>query len=105
MEHNIANRQSNIETQTVSMVIGGQHKQEPTKLTKVLIQYPSDWKRVKYFKDGEVRQVSIESANQFVDDGFGKIITEEQPTIEDDKKPELKQEGNKSKAKAKSTSK
>lgn len=98
MEHNIANRQSNMETQSVSMVIGGQHKQEHSKLTKVLIQYPGDWKKAKHFKDGDIRNVAIETANQFVQSGFGTIITDD-TKVDNVDKSETKKADKKPKAK------
>lgn len=42
----------------------------------VKIKYPADYKHPKHFKDGEIREVSQESADAFVKKGFATIVKE-----------------------------
>jgi hypothetical protein len=43
-------------------------------LVKVLIKYPSDWKKDKFFKDGDIKEVSPETAATFVEIGIATMV-------------------------------
>lgn len=43
----------------------------------ILIKYPSGWKKDKFYKDGDKKEVAKETADQFVKAGFATIIKEE----------------------------
>jgi hypothetical protein len=76
---------SNMVTASVSVTMGGPQP-EPTKLTKVKITYPKDYGKKKFFKDGETRSVSTETAKQFLELGIATIIDEtKEPTIQKSK--------------------
>lgn len=54
-------------------------------LVKVLVKYPTDWKKDKFFKDGDIAEVSPESAATFVEIGIATMVDgeeEELPTTE-----------------------
>lgn len=57
-------------------------------LVKVRIKYPDDWKRDKFFKDGDIKEVSPETAATFVEIGIATIVnsntdeTDEDPDVE-----------------------
>lgn len=52
--------------------------QEPDKNTvSVRIKYPSAFKKQKFFKDGDIKEVAKETADQFVMAGFATIIKKE----------------------------
>jgi hypothetical protein len=42
-------------------------------LVKVLIKYPTDWKKDKFFKNGDVKEVSPEAAATFVEIGIATM--------------------------------
>lgn len=42
-------------------------------LVKVLIKYPADWKKDKFFKDGDIKEVSPEAAGTFVEIGIATM--------------------------------
>lgn len=43
----------------------------------IRVKYPANWKKDKFYKDGELREVSRETADQFVKAGFATIVKEE----------------------------
>lgn len=43
----------------------------------VRIKYPAGWKKQKFFKDGDIKEVAKETADQFVKAGFATIIKED----------------------------
>lgn len=43
----------------------------------VRVKYPSGWKKDKFYKDGDEKEVAKETADQFVKAGFATIIKEE----------------------------
>lgn len=43
-------------------------------LVKVLIKYPADWKKDKFFKDGDIKEVSPEAAATFVEIAIATIV-------------------------------
>jgi len=45
-------------------------------LVKVLIEYPADWNKQRFFNDGEEKFMSQESADQFVELGIATIVKE-----------------------------
>lgn len=45
-------------------------------LPKVLIKYPSNWTKEKFFKNGDIVPCSKESAETFVEIGIGTIVNE-----------------------------
>lgn len=49
-------------------------------LTAFKISYPEKWAKPKFHKDGEVINVSKETAKQFEDAGIGSIVTTESET-------------------------
>jgi hypothetical protein len=59
-------------------------------LVKVLIKYPADWKKDKFFKDGDVKEVSPETAATFVEIGIATMAdeTNETPAIEEEPEAE-----------------
>lgn len=65
----------NTETATVKI-------EQPSKIIaqsgriKVLIEYPKGWKKEKHFKDGDIKETSPESADQFVKAGFATLVKE-----------------------------
>lgn len=64
-------------TTTVSILSSatdGQH--EPSARVKVKIKYPKDWKRPKHLKDGDVKEVAPETADQFIKMGFASLVNE-----------------------------
>lgn len=46
-------------------------------LVKVLIKYPADWKKDKFFKDGDIKEVSPETAATFVEIGIATMFNPE----------------------------
>jgi hypothetical protein len=54
-------------------------------LVKVLIKYPPDWKKDKFFKDGDIVEVSPESAATFVEKGIATMHDEanKAPVVEE----------------------
>lgn len=70
-----ASAQGHMVEYTVSMAPSP--SQEPDKNTvSVRIKYPSAFKKQKFFKDGDVKEVAKETADQFVSAGFATIIKE-----------------------------
>jgi hypothetical protein len=63
-------------------------------LVKVLIKYPDEWKKDKFFKDGDIKEVSPETAATFVEIGIATMVEE---AAADDAQPA--QEGKKKKSK------
>lgn len=47
-------------------------------LVKVLIKYPADWKKEKFFKDGDIKEVSPETAATFVEIGIATMADAEE---------------------------
>ena len=43
-------------------------------LVKIVIEYPKKWQKEKFYKDGDIREVSRESANTFIEIGIAKLI-------------------------------
>lgn len=43
----------------------------------IRVKYPSGWKKDKFYKDGDEKEVAKETADQFVKSGFATIIKEE----------------------------
>ena len=59
-------------------------------LVKVLIKYPADWKKDKFFKDGDIKEVSPETAATFVEIGIATMVDAEEEPITDGKKKKSK---------------
>lgn len=49
----------------------------PKNTVTVKISYPKDWKKYRAFKDGDIREVAKETADQFVSQGIAKLVKEE----------------------------
>lgn len=49
---------------------------EDKRLVKVLINYPEDYKGKKFFKDGDIKSTSPESAEAFIKAGFATKVEE-----------------------------
>lgn len=60
-------------------------------LVKVLIKYPADWKKDKFFKDGDVKEVSPEAAATFVEIGIATMYDEANEQGAADEQPEAEQ--------------
>lgn len=58
--------------QLTSPASAGQH--EPSPRVKVKIQYPKGFKGTKHFVDESIREVALETAEQFVAAGIASII-------------------------------
>lgn len=43
-------------------------------LLKVKIEYPKSWKKEKFYRDGDIKEVSRESANTFIEIGIAKLV-------------------------------
>lgn len=55
----------------VSSATAGQHSPSPR--VKVKIEYPKGWKKDKHFKDGDIKDIAPEIADQFVALGIASI--------------------------------
>lgn len=62
-----------VSTSMVSLASAGSHPPD-NNLVKVKIEYPKNWKKEKFYKDGHIREVSQESANTFIEIGIAKLI-------------------------------
>ena len=95
----------NLTTTTVVMTSPAATVTPGSPLVKVLIKYPADWKKDKFFKDGDIKEVSPETAATFVEIGIATIVDgdeqpaegneseateEEQPAIEGKKSKKVK---------------
>lgn len=56
----------------ISAPSAGQHKPSPR--VKVKIEYPKSFKGSKHFRDGEIKEVAPETADQFVQLGIASIV-------------------------------
>lgn len=68
----------NVTVSTVSMISAatdGQHA--PSERVKVLIEYPKNWKKQRHFKDGDVKEIAPETADQFIKAGFATLVKED----------------------------
>jgi hypothetical protein len=63
----------------ISPATAGQQPADPN-LVKISILYPKSWKKEKFFKDGDVKEVSKEGAEAFVNMGIATLV--EQDKIE-----------------------
>jgi hypothetical protein len=72
----IEDRKENISTVTVEMDTHqtGHTRASLSKIVKVLIKYPQDFMGVKYFTDGEVKEVSVETADIFIEKGIATLV-------------------------------
>jgi hypothetical protein len=69
-------------------------------LVKVLIKYPTDWKKDKFFKDGDIKEVSPEAAATFIEIGIASMhdetneqaVADEQPEAEETESEEATEE-------------
>lgn len=62
---------------TVSMVSpssAGRHV--PNDRVSVKIEYPKSWKKERHFKDGDIKEVAKETADQFIKAGFATMVNE-----------------------------
>jgi len=50
---------------------------DDSNIIKVRIKYPSKYSKPKFFKDGDVKEVSKETADIFIRQGFAKLLIEE----------------------------
>lgn len=64
----------NLTTTTVIMTSPAATVTPGSPLVKVLIKYPADWKKDKFFKDGDVKEVSPETAATFVEIGIATMV-------------------------------
>lgn len=55
-----------------SSASAGQH--EPSPRVTVKIEYPKGWKGSKHFRDGDVKEVAPETADQFIQLGIASIV-------------------------------
>lgn len=65
----------NMTTMTVGLISApsaGQHKPSPRITVK--IDYPKGWKGAKHFRDGDIKEVAPETADQFVQLGIASIV-------------------------------
>lgn len=53
----------------------GQHA--PSARVTVKIKYPGNWKKEKHFRDGDIKEIAPETADQFVQMGFATIVEAE----------------------------
>lgn len=60
-------------------------------LVKVIIKYPTDWKKDKFFKDGDVKDVSPETAATFVEIGIAKMFDDANQEPAADEQPEAEE--------------
>jgi hypothetical protein len=70
----------NVETMTVQMTspaTAGQ--QSPSARITVKIVYPKGYKGIKHLPDDSIREVSLETADQFVKAGIASIINPDKP--------------------------
>jgi hypothetical protein len=54
---------------TVSLSIAPQEEVKNT-MVKVIISYPKDWKGAKHFNEGDIKEVSPETAQHFISLGI-----------------------------------
>lgn len=47
-----------------------------SEIVKVLIKYPEDWNKQKFFTDGETRDVHKNNAEIFIRQGIATLVTE-----------------------------
>ncbi|MES2004335.1 MAG: hypothetical protein V4450_07425 [Bacteroidota bacterium] len=66
----------NMSSFQVSVITGNGKPQEHQKLMKVKIQYPSDWTKDRFFKDGDVKEVAPETAKTFIEIGIATEVEE-----------------------------
>lgn len=55
----------------------GQHA--PSARVSVKIKYPPNWKKDKHFKDGDIKVVAPETADQFIQAGIATIVDPSKP--------------------------
>lgn len=55
----------------------GQHAPSPR--VNVKIEYPKNWKRDRHFKDGDIKEVAPETADQFIQMGIATIVEPSKP--------------------------
>jgi hypothetical protein len=48
----------------------------PSGRVLVKIEYPRSWKKDKHFKDGDIKEVAKETADQFIKAGFAGLVEE-----------------------------
>ncbi len=59
-----------------SVSIASPEQAFPKNTVTVKINYPKTWKRERYFKDGDLKEVSQEVADQFIAQGFATLVKE-----------------------------
>jgi hypothetical protein len=57
-------------------VVARERPPVPKNTVTIQVKYPKDFRGQRFFKDGDKREVSQESADQFVKKGIAKIIKE-----------------------------
>lgn len=68
----------NLTTMTVQLTSpasAGQH--DPSPRVKIKIEYPKGWKGSKHFKDGDIKEVAPETANQFIHQGIASVVDQD----------------------------
>lgn len=75
----------NLTTSTVVVTSPASTITPGSPLVKVLIKYPDDWKKDKFFKDGDIKEVSPETAATFVEIGIATMINKANiaPAVDD----------------------
>ncbi len=71
----IGENSSSLNVVTMSLEIGHSSTYKSiSKKVKVKIEYPKDWKNPKFMADGDIKEVSEDTAQTFVELGIGTII-------------------------------
>ena len=81
----------NLTTSTVLVVSPAATVTPGSPLVKVQIKYPADWKKDKFFKDGDVKEVSPETAATFVEIGIASMADEAKGQADADEQPEAEE--------------
>ena len=64
----------NLVTSTVGVISAPKLEDLHQGLVKILIEYPKEWDKKKFFSDGDEKYVSQETADAFIELGFATII-------------------------------
>lgn len=76
--NNVADREENQQVVSVSLALPDNHHAMPSKLTKVIIDYPDNHKGAKHYKNGHVATVAPETAEQFIKAGIAVLADGEE---------------------------
>jgi len=73
----------NLTTSRVEINMPAYNVSSDTSLVKVLIKYPIDWKKDKFFKDGDIKEVSPETAATFMEIGIATLFNPDAPVTQE----------------------